>query len=417
MINFCIFEDDGFHQLEPLTTIKPAYCLQTGAARLIDRFIHYFNHGTISLHCRDYLKYELAKQVNGLAINQINTGSPCLFINGRLLINQDISELILSEDTSQNFLFTYQGQVVALFLRAEQLLKIKDILNTVPTSDVLIRHFRTYCKTKELEHCVLINHPWDLISAHAMALDSDYQKYPRKGLIKGHLASFTALYNDANMMIESGVTCEDFVVLDASKGPIIIESDVCIKAHSRLEGPLFIGEGSTIQTGTALSNASIGKHCKVGGEVHSTIMHPYSNKGHAGFCGHSVIGEWVNMGAGTTISNLKNTYSTIRIGTDKIDTGQQFCGAMIGDHVKLGIGTLINCGSRVGFGSSLVGTTVHRGDIPSFSWGEAAAYETQHLDKFLKTAERMAARRHIELTDRFSELIQLLHATSRSKSR
>jgi len=413
MINFCIYEDEGYLQLDPLTTIRPAYCLQTGSMRLLDRFQRFFQHGNISLHCRDYLKYELANQVDRLTINQLNTGSPCLFVNGRVVMTDALAEMIISEDTSQNFLLTYQGQVVAMYLRADQLGAMKTLLNKIPSNEALIKTFRAACRTKELDDCTVINYPWDLISVHAAALESDFAGITRKGLIKGTMGNLSVLYNDANMFIGSDVECEDFVVLDARKGPIIIGKNVTIKGHSRLEGPLFLAEGVTVQAGSTLTNVSIGKHCKIGGEVSSSIFHSYSNKSHSGFCGHSVIGEWVNMGANTTISNLKNNYDTVRMGPDKIDTGLQFCGAMVGDHVKLGIGTLMNCGSRIGFGSSLMGTTVHHGDIPAFSWGEAPQYDAHKLDKFLVTADRMSVRRGISFGDRFKELIGLLYKAKR----
>tara|TARA_A100001015_G_scaffold202270_1_gene225895 strand:+ start:185 stop:1438 length:1254 start_codon:yes stop_codon:yes gene_type:complete len=417
MINFCIYEDDLFHQLEPLTSAKPSYCLHTGAKSLLDRFLYFFSHGNISLHCRDFLVHELKHRHKNVSINQINTGSPCLFINGRVLMTDTLSELIMSEDTSKNFMLTYQNQVVALFLRSEQLLQMKELLNTIPSSEELILQFRQFCKTKELDDCSIINHPWDLVSNHLSALSHDFSLLSRKGLIKGDISSLSVLYNDANMNIDTNVNCEAFVLIDARKGPVIIEQNVSIQSHSRLEGPLYIAEGATIKSGTILSNSSIGKYCKIGGEVHSSIFHSYSNKSHTGFCGHSIIGEWVNMGAGTTISNLKNNYGTVRIGHKKLDTGQQFCGAIVGDHVKLGIGTLLNCGTRVGLGSSLTGTMIHTGDIPLFSWGEASRYEIHKLEKFLTMVSRMTARRNYVLNDRFPELIQLLHGLTKSKTR
>ena len=196
---------------------------------------------------------------------------------------------------------------------------------------------------------------------------------------------------------------------DSSKGPIWIGDGVHIHAHSRLEGPLVIGDHCVI-LGAKLSHSLIGNGCKISGEVSHSIFLGWTNKAHEGFVGHSVVGQWVNLGAGTTVSNLKNTYGSIHItdGIHPVQTGRQFLGAIIGDHVKTGIGTRLNAGTVIGVGASMWGGALHPKWIPYFAFGEAKHYKKYEIEPFFKMVDAVYKRRQLTLEDTDKKMLQLL---------
>lgn len=203
-----------------------------------------------------------------------------------------------------------------------------------------------------------------------------------------------------SVTVERGATIEPYVLFDATSGPIMVRAGSTISAFTRLVGPCFIGRDSTI-VGDRVANCSIGERSKIRGEMSSTIVLGHSNKGHTGFVGHSYLGRWVNLGAGTTTSNLKNTYGTVQFWTPggTVDTGQQFLGTMFGDHVKTGIGTMLNTGTLLGAGANVFGGLLHPKHVEPFAWGDGEPYARYQLSKFLDVAERMMKRRGVVLTD------------------
>lgn len=222
-----------------------------------------------------------------------------------------------------------------------------------------------------------VNYLWDLIVHLAEDLAEDLRVLG-KG-IKGKVHPSAVIYEPENILIEEGAEVEALAVLDARSGPIYIGKNSIIRPHSYLRGPLSIGPG-----------------CRIGGEISNSIFHGYSNKAHFGFIGHSYIGEWVNLGAGTTNSNLKNTYGTVKVvvAGKEVDTGQQFLGCFIGDHAKLGIGTLITTGAVIGVAANVFGGGITPKFIPSFSWGGKEG----DLEKIIQTIRRMKERRKQKLS-------------------
>jgi UDP-N-acetylglucosamine diphosphorylase/glucosamine-1-phosphate N-acetyltransferase len=200
---------------------------------------------------------------------------------------------------------------------------------------------------------------------------------------------------------ERGAVIEPWVVLDATAGPILIRAGATISSFSRISGPCYIGERVTI-VGDRVSACSIGEVSKVRGEISHSIILGHSNKGHTGFIGHSYIGRWVNLGAGTTNSDLKNTYGTVQVDTarGRQDTRQQFLGTLFGDHVKTGIGTMLTTGTIVGAGANIFGTMQPPKRVLPFAWGDGRRADRFDVEKFLVVAERMMARRHVELGER-----------------
>lgn len=209
---------------------------------------------------------------------------------------------------------------------------------------------------------------------------------------------------------EAGALVEPYTVFDTSAGPILLRRGSTVQAFTRVVGPCYVGVDSTIMA-DKIAASSIGDVCRVHGELSSTVFIGHANKGHDGFVGHSIVGRWVNMGAGTITSNLKNTYGTVALWTpDGIrDTGLQFLGTLFGDHAKTGIGLRLTTGCVLGTGANVMDAMPPKYVAP-FGWGTRAPYETFAADKFVETAERMMARRHVELDARQAAFWRSLHA-------
>lgn len=255
---------------------------------------------------------------------------------------------------------------------------------------------------------LLLKGTWDLLTALEQLLQADLEDHLREG----SPPTFTGVtvLGDPEAIRAAGAAVEPTAVLDTRAGPIVLEASVVVRAGTRLEGPL-IAHRDTWLLGGAIRHCSIGPACRVHGEVASSVFIGYSNKSHDGFLGHSVLGQWVNLGAGTITSNLKNTYGPIVLHppTGRIPTGRTFCGTLFGDHVKTAIGTLLSTGTIVGAGASLHGPGPVPAYVPPFQWG-ATGNATQTLEGFLTTASRVFPRRGIAWTDARQESLRRLHA-------
>jgi UDP-N-acetylglucosamine diphosphorylase/glucosamine-1-phosphate N-acetyltransferase len=194
-------------------------------------------------------------------------------------------------------------------------------------------------------------------------------------------------------MIEPGV------IFDTRNGPVVLESGVEVRSGARLEGPLWVGANTRL-LGGPIRNSAIGPWSVVRGELSTTTMLGYANKSHEGFVGHSVLGRWVNLGAGTITSNLKSTYGPVRLHVNGVDleTGHQFLGSLLGDHAKTAIGTLLDTGSVVGVGANVFDALRPPKYVPPFAWGGATS-ERMTQQKFLEIVERVLPRRSVEVTD------------------
>jgi UDP-N-acetylglucosamine diphosphorylase/glucosamine-1-phosphate N-acetyltransferase len=258
-----------------------------------------------------------------------------------------------------------------------------------------------------------ISAPWDLIGTLTEQLMEDI---PALAASMATAAPIEAqMLGTFGVFKEAGATIEPYVVLDATAGPILIRTGATISSFSRISGPCYIGPHTTI-VGDAIRGCSVGDTCKVRGEISNSVMLGHSNKGHTGFVGHSYIGRWVNLGAGTTTSNLKNTYGTVQLSTSKgmRETGAQFLGTLFGDHVKTGIGTMLTTGTILGAGANVYGGKVSSKNVSPFAWGEDELYE---IGKFIEVARRMMQRRHVELTEEASRLLEDAFAASGSRTK
>lgn len=250
--------------------------------------------------------------------------------------------------------------------------------------------------------------PWDVVRHLPAMLAADVPLLAKA--LKAKPMGGSAVRGDHRVYVEEGAEVEPYVLLDAHAGPILIRRGAVVQAFTRLVGPAVVGLDSTV-FGDRIASVSIGERCKVHGEVSSTVFVGHANKAHDGFVGHSVLGRWVNLGAGTTTSNLKNTYGTVQCWTPTglADTGMQFLGTLFGDHVKTGIGLQLTTGSVLGAGANVFDAMPPRVVAP-FAWGSHAPYELYALEKFVSVAERMMARRNVPLSAKARRTLEAAHA-------
>lgn len=252
---------------------------------------------------------------------------------------------------------------------------------------------------------------WDFIRLLPEQLTSDVQAVAqRESRNASELPKHVTVLGDGRVVVLGAPLIEPYVVLDTTTGPILIENGAHVRSFTRLCGPCRIGRHANVLGGD-ISTCSIGEVSKVRGELSTSIVIGYSNKSHDGFVGHSYLGRWVNLGAGTITSNMKNTYGPIGLWTPGgvRDSGMQFLGTLFGDHVKTGIGLCLTTGTVIGAGANVYGNMPPKVVAP-FSWGDAPPYATYRADKFVEAVQRAMARRQVELTDRARRHLDSVHA-------
>lgn len=281
----------------------------------------------------------------------------------------------------------------------------------------------TALQGKEFEGvCTQLKNNWDIFLLNAQELSKDFQWTCQGKVTQGISDKHTITYNEAAIFLEEGASTKA-AVLNAELGPIYLGKNVHVQEGAVIRGPVAVCEEAQISAGARISNATtIGPHAKIGGEVHNSVILGYSNKAHDGFMGHSVLGEWCNLGAGTNTSNLRNDYSNVKAWDEHrgvFDTTDvQFCGLFMGDHSKSGINTMFNAGTVVGVSSNLFGAGYFDKVIPSFVWGTpGACRQTYRLDKALEAATSMTRRRMVALSEEDKKILtHVFLATSIDRS-
>ncbi|MEM8999267.1 MAG: GlmU family protein [Bacteroidota bacterium] len=256
---------------------------------------------------------------------------------------------------------------------------------------------------------VTVKNPWDIFSKNGKVLQADFELLTR-GRESHPISSTNTVIAPEHIFIEEGATvaCS---ILNASTGPIYIGKGAEIMEGCVIRGGLALCDHAILKMGAKIYGPStFGPHCRIGGEVNNTVAFGYSNKGHEGFLGNSVLGEWCNLGADTNTSNMKNNYAEVRLwsyGTEGFArTGLQFCGLMMGDHSKCGINTMFNTGTVVGVSANIFGSGYPRNFIPSFSWGGASGFTSYLPKRALETAKTMMARRGLVLDSKERAILE-----------
>ena len=253
-----------------------------------------------------------------------------------------------------------------------------------------------------------INEVWDFIATLPEQLAEDIPR--RAKSLEATALTDASVIGSAGVFIEEGARIGPHVVLDATEGPILIRKGAVVAPFTHLLGPVSIGRDTQI-LGDRITTSSIGDRCKVRGELSNSIILGHSNKGHAGFVGHSYLGRWVNLGALTTTSNLKNTYGPVQLWTPSgvRTTGQQFLGTLFGDHAKTGIGTMLSTGTVIGAGANVFESSIPPKVVPPVAGGFGEPYETYDITRFLVVAERAMARREVELGEKGRQQLAEAH--------
>ncbi len=394
----CLFEDNKYSRLLPLAYFRPVYFLKCGARSLKEKVEAAYPRLTVDLHCRKYLAGIVRLQNPRLRVNEL-TGEKYLFVNGRAIVDEQFAKAVPA-DGAVDTVYIHDGEVVAARLSGENLRRVAALNREVYS----IADFDGVAK-KEV-NVAFVRYSFDLIKQNGAQLRADYVstvKQVRGKKMRGKIALGVSLINKKHIYIGEGSVLKPGVVIDAEEGPVYIGKNVTVMSQSTIIGPAFIGDGSVIKVGAKIyEDTSIGPMCKVGGEVEASIIDGYSNKQHDGFLGHSYLGSWVNLGAGTTNSDLKNNYGSVKVTVsgEVVDSGEQFVGVTIGDHTKTAINTVFNTGTVVGAVSNIVANGFPPKAVPSFAWGsEDGSYSTHEVERAIETARKAMARRKITLSN------------------
>jgi UDP-N-acetylglucosamine diphosphorylase/glucosamine-1-phosphate N-acetyltransferase len=387
-MHICIFEDEQYLNFEPLIYSRPVFDLVCGMTTLKGKIINSFPKEKITLKCRNYLEPFVTAENPRCNVNQFDD-EDYLFINGRIIAPSNLKN-ILSTKSGEEKVFVSSGQVVAAKVSEK---RIKEF--SIADSEIIDTNIFKNLPSVEVD-ISFANYLWDLVYSNGKEILNNFKIYTKGKSSAKKKYPGVNFVNKKNIFIGKNVEIKPGVVLDASTGSIFIEKNVAIFPNAVIQGPCFIGESSKIKScATIYPNVSIGKVCKIGGEVEDTIIHPYTNKQHSGFLGHSYLGSWINLGADTNNSDLQNNYGTIKVQVKgrHIDSGKQFVGLMMGDHSKTAINTMFNTGTVVGFSSNVYGAGFPPKYIASFGWGGSESMKEYKLVKAVETATAVCARR------------------------
>ena len=377
---FILFDPVTTRQnLLPLTYTRLIADCRVGIMTIREKWEHYLAAKTVNLS-ESYLEYRFPFCHE----SGIHT-----YINGSVIPSR---EMLLAVNTLTNGQVLKDSNTVIAFCTDKTQINYENI-EAIATSAIVVQYGGKYNK---------ISHASDIFRCNGEEIQSDFELLT-KGRISQKLSESNKVIGDSDrIFIEEGASVE-CAVLNTKSGSIYIGRDAEIMEGCLVRGPFALCEHAGLKMAAKVYTATtIGPHCKVGGEVSNSVFFGYSNKGHDGFVGNSVIGEWCNLGADTNTSNLKNNYGNVDVWSYReekfIQTGLQFHGLIMADHGKSGINTMFNTGTVVGVAANVFGGGFPDKFIPSFAWGGAEGMETFRFDKAIEVATRMMERRAITLT-------------------
>ena len=379
-MNLIIYEDYLTEQIKPFSINHAIFEIKTGLYSNLERFVNSFPNYKIYLVVRDEIEDVVRYKFPQFIVNpKVLPSAKC--INSKVVWSKDYINLFSKESL--------------LYFINESSITIDDFNRKVKS-----------LKYRKDDSVIKIDYIWDAIYLFNELIINDFKKIDNKSLKKYDDVKFIK----SNLIhIGENVTLKPGVIIDASNGPVFIKDNVTIDLGSLVQGPVLIDNNSYISLGAKIRGGTlIGPNCKIGGEIINSIFHGKSNKVHDGFIGHSYIGEWVNIGAGTNNSNLKNNYSNVKFDFGKkiIDSKKIFLGTMIGDFSRISISTSINTGTYIGVGSNIFNHSFNKKYVASFSWGNI---EKVDFDKFIKTCNLALQRRDCQLDDSEIKLLNYLY--------
>ena len=371
-MNYILFDGPSRDNLLPFTFTRPVADIRVGILTIREKWEAFLATTTTTI-TEDYLsgKYPMVEMDSNIMIN-----ASCLpnFKLVEIIKNLKENQAVFKDEDIVAF-YAKEGQEDIDF-NAFEVLEFNDDL----------------CK---------IEYTWDIFSKNGRAIQDDFNLLTKDRKSQS-IPSSNNVISPENIFIEEGAVLE-FTTLNASKGPIYIGKNTLVMEGVLVRGPFALCEKSVVKMGAKIYGpTTIGPHSKIGGEINNSVIFGYSSKGHEGYLGNSVLGEWCNLGADTNNSNLKNNYAEVRLWDYQTEgfskTGLQFCGLMMGDHSKSGINTMFNTGSVVGVCANVFGSGFPRNFIPSFSWGGNAGFSTYLTKKAFEVAKLVMERREIEFS-------------------
>lgn len=404
-----LFEDESYDNFLPLTYTRPVFECRSGMFTMLERAQRFYQQSKFLLFARNYIVPTLKKRVSHPVNEPDFIDDDILLINGAFIMNTKAKQLI-EKNLGKNVLMMQKGRMALAHLSEDAARDCGEEL-CGPLARLTVKKLVKKNKTLEASNLPLLTYPWDLVNKNAELIKEDYSIMVKKEN-EGTIDRKTTVYgNEENVYVGRHSVVEAHVTLDARDGPIFIGDETVVHAGSRISGPTYIGDKTIIPSGLIREGCSIGRVCRVGGELEETIIHGYTNKYHTGFIGHAYIGEWVNIGAATTNSDLKNTYGTVQVKTQgkSVNTGTTKVGCFIGDHAKTSIGTQIYTGKKIGVASQVHGFITK--DVPSFTiWSESLGSKPVelYLQSAIETQKRVLSRRGVEQTREDIELLERL---------
>jgi len=409
-MRICIFEDEKYANYYPLTLLRPVFALRCGRTLLYEKIIRKFKNSLVSFFMRDS-QINVFKEKTGVdSINDLSLlkNEDLLVINGKwLFIDVDLS-LEGKEEVGTS------GDDI-LYVRIK-----KNTAQKFSNQDLFtfLNEAKKNLPNKEIKAKV-ISYLWDPMKYNLEAIVDDFKSLGKSGIHGKVYPNANIIGDEKNIYIEEGAEIYPTATLDAREGPIIIETKTFVYPNSWITGPVAIGPDNMIMGAKVREGVTIGPICRVGGEVEESIMHGGVNKWHDGFLGHAYVGEWVNLGADTINSDVKNDFSNVQVYLkgELTDTGLWKCGCFIGDHVKTSIGTLLNTGTIIGVMAIVVGSgQISPKFIPSFSW-----YINQKVTRgfgfnaALKGCQMQMSRRDKSLSEPDIKLLKLAKEITKEK--
>lgn len=381
-MNIVLHDLNNHLTFAPLTLTRPVGNLRTGMFTTDERCKMYFPDAEVGYATQNYL----ARKFKNVAYS-IST----IHIDATVILTQDLA--LLLADLKEGETISYNHKVIAAKSSADSLGKESKQENT-------------------LNKVLQLNYRWDIFQKNAEILKSDFNYYTRHKQSSPLSPTNTIIGDQTQIFLEKGAKVEA-CILNTTDGPIYLAKDAEIMEGSVVRGGLAMAESSALKLATKVYGAtSLGPHCKVGGEVNNVVFQAYSNKGHDGFLGNSIIGEWCNLGADTNCSNLKNNYGLVSaysyLSKEIEKTEVQFMGLVMGDHSKSGINTMFNTATVTGVCSNIFGSGFPAKYVPSFTWGGVEKSVPFKLEKVFEVAQNMMGRRKIELTQLDKDILQFI---------
>ncbi len=410
----CLVEDAAATRLEPLTLTRPSFALRCGAWSLGQRIGRALGIGPGPARngavVRSGLAELVAEDQPHLAVNDrlwLSRGTT-LMANGRWVPAEDLPAADPSEGP---WVGLCQGRPALAQVGPDEAIQLEPGHIDNWFEQVASRHAR-----REIGgHW--IDHPWDLVELNGALIERDLATCGHRGVTNRHLSTIHLVGPSDRLAIHESVQIDPCVVVDTRGGPVIIEAQAQVQAFTRIEGPCVIGRQTQLFRANLRGGVTLGPQCRIGGEVEESIIQGYTNKYHEGFLGHAYLGAWVNLGAITSNSDLRNDYGPVQVPLtgEPIPTGRAKIGCFLGDHTRTGLGSLINTGTAVGVMCNLLpaGLLLPK-YVPSFSavlYGRIAS--SWELDKLFETARVVKGRRGLEFTPTEERFYRDLHERTR----